>query len=390
MPRVARAFRAGKQKNASELLFEAYLNEQHVTYEFEPQIAGKQKNPDYHVTWRDHKLFCEVKGLHSTRPAPTGVRYVNPYSGIRKKINEARVKFREYKREACCVLVIHNVSDWEFHDWPFVLFGAMLGDAGLSIPFDAERSIMLSDQARPAFLGGGKMIDPKRMGQQNTGISAIAVLSERTIRNPEFDAAYKERVSAMRARTGAQLTLEQEIGVRLALYPLIPVTLGCRPRVGVFENPFARHALPEEVFRGALDERHRFNRSLGRIERVFAGDELRESERGQREGADIAQSIEDFCQEVVRRFAPTRIVLFGSYAYGCPDPGSDVDLLVVFPGNGNAADRAMEIQKRINRSFPLDLLTISERDLARRLKLKDPFLREVVAKGKTLYEAAHS
>jgi predicted nucleotidyltransferase len=39
--------------------------------------------------------------------------------------------------------------------------------------------------------------------------------------------------------------------------------------------------------------------------------------------------IRAFVDQVVRRFHPTRIILFGSYAYGEPTPDSDVDLLVV-------------------------------------------------------------
>ncbi len=35
--------------------------------------------------------------------------------------------------------------------------------------------------------------------------------------------------------------------------------------------------------------------------------------------------------EIVRRFRPERIILFGSYAYGTPTEDSDVDLLVVLP-----------------------------------------------------------
>jgi|GEM_PF-762249 len=387
MLRIAKASRAGKQMDESERMFQDYLDTHGVSFDFEPKIEGKQKRPDFRVTWSGHVLLCEVKGLYGTQPRPRAANF-DPYRSIRKEIHEVRRQFREYKTENCCVLILHNVSDWAFRDWPRVLVAAMLGDDGLEIPFDPERGILLRNQARHAHLGRGKMRDQKSGRVQNTGISAIAVLSERTISNPRFEAAYNERISELKARTGAEPTAAQRLEIRMALYSEIPVSLGVCPRISVVENPFARIPLPPEVFCGPWDERYRFDRTLPGIERVFAGDALKQAEREDHD--DILQHIEEFCQEVVRHFAPQRIVLFGSHAYGRAEAGSDVDLLVVFPGDAPAADRAIEIQKRISRSFPLDLLTISAGELAHRLKLNDPFLREIVAHGKTLYEVARN
>ena len=45
------------------------------------------------------------------------------------------------------------------------------------------------------------------------------------------------------------------------------------------------------------------------------------------------EDIQATCDDIVREFAPLRIILFGSYAYGTPKEYSDVDLLVVMPGS---------------------------------------------------------
>ena len=39
--------------------------------------------------------------------------------------------------------------------------------------------------------------------------------------------------------------------------------------------------------------------------------------------------IDQLVREIVLRFKPLKIILFGSYAYGSPRPESDVDLLTV-------------------------------------------------------------
>jgi predicted nucleotidyltransferase len=40
-------------------------------------------------------------------------------------------------------------------------------------------------------------------------------------------------------------------------------------------------------------------------------------------------AIQRFARQIVVRFDPEKIILFGSYAHGTPTPHSDVDLLVV-------------------------------------------------------------
>jgi hypothetical protein len=50
-------------------------------------------------------------------------------------------------------------------------------------------------------------------------------------------------------------------------------------------------------------------------------------------------AIRRFARQLGERFHPDRIILFGSYAYGQPNPGSDVDLLVVMPTSSEETSR---------------------------------------------------
>src|SRR5947209_7708869 len=105
-------------------------------------------------------------------------------------------------------------------------------------------------------------------------------------------------------------------------------------------------------------------------------------------GADVSiRVIRRFAQAVAERFAPERIVLFGSHAYGVPHADSDVDILVVMPAR-NELDQAVRIRLAVDYNFPLDLLVRTPRNLSWRLAEGDSFLREVVARGKVLYEKA--
>jgi len=161
--------------------------------------------------------------------------------------------------------------------------------------------------------------------------------------------------------------------------------LGGCPRVTVCENPFARNELPDEIFTGEFDERNRYDVDSQRIERVYAGKGLEEIERGQDDELDVPRELDRFTKEIIEKFGPERIVLFGSYAHDAAGPDSDVDLLVILPGDGDADRLSLEIRKRLPCRFPLDLLTRSAGEIDRRLKLKDPFIREILENGKTLY-----
>ncbi len=94
--------------------------------------------------------------------------------------------------------------------------------------------------------------------------------------------------------------------------------------------------------------------------------------------------------KIAEQFRPERIILFGSYAYGTPDEDSDVDLLVVMPFEGRKSRQAIEIRSAVRAGFPMDLIPITPERLKHRLEIEDFFLREVIEKGKVLYEANHS
>ncbi|MBI3465886.1 MAG: nucleotidyltransferase domain-containing protein [Planctomycetes bacterium] len=95
--------------------------------------------------------------------------------------------------------------------------------------------------------------------------------------------------------------------------------------------------------------------------------------------------IRRFAREVAERFHPDQIILFGSHAYGTPHADSDVDVLVVMPARSQI-DQACRIDAALDPPFPLDLIVRTPRNLAWRVAEGDSFLREVMARGKVLYE----
>jgi predicted nucleotidyltransferase len=97
--------------------------------------------------------------------------------------------------------------------------------------------------------------------------------------------------------------------------------------------------------------------------------------------------IREVVREIVERFRPRRVLLFGSYAYGEPTPGSDVDLLIEMDTPLRNVEQAVEIRMAVDFPFPADLLVRNPQQIAERLAMGDVFLQKVVTKGVTLYEA---
>lgn len=99
------------------------------------------------------------------------------------------------------------------------------------------------------------------------------------------------------------------------------------------------------------------------------------------------QQIQEYAQRLGEAFSPHRVILFGSYAYGQPTLDSDVDLLVITPLDRDAVAKSVEIQLKLRPPFPLELLVRSPEKVRERLEMGDGFMREILTKGKTLYEA---
>jgi uncharacterized protein len=95
-------------------------------------------------------------------------------------------------------------------------------------------------------------------------------------------------------------------------------------------------------------------------------------------------------QQIAETFQPARIVLFGSHAYGQATLESDVDLLVVMADEREPLPRPYQIRRRLNLYAPVDLHVRTVADVERRLQEGDMFIREILERGKTLYETQHA
>ena len=98
--------------------------------------------------------------------------------------------------------------------------------------------------------------------------------------------------------------------------------------------------------------------------------------------------LDDICGIINQTVTTDKIYLFGSYAYGVPQDGSDYDLYVVIPDDG---PRPIDAMKQIRRALykkyetPLDILVGRSGEFERR-RVAATLERKVYTEGMIIYE----
>lgn len=101
---------------------------------------------------------------------------------------------------------------------------------------------------------------------------------------------------------------------------------------------------------------------------------------------DIQKEIENISSQIIAKYKPEKVILFGSAARGEAGPDSDIDFLIIkkeTPYYG--ADRIRELSRMIDRNVPVDFLVYRPEEWEQRLKMGDPFLKSILREGKVLY-----
>jgi len=101
----------------------------------------------------------------------------------------------------------------------------------------------------------------------------------------------------------------------------------------------------------------------------------------------VGKSLRPAIQKIVSELRPEKIILFGSYAYGTPNPNSDVDLLIVMKTRASPKDRSWAVSRLLlPRPFPVDILVKTPKEVSEALASGDFFIKEILTRGQVLYD----
>ncbi len=101
------------------------------------------------------------------------------------------------------------------------------------------------------------------------------------------------------------------------------------------------------------------------------------------------QTLNEATQRLVERFAPTRIILFGSQARGTADDRSDVDLLVICSFTGRKRDLMVAMDRALGGlGIARDVIVLTPEEYERDRRIPGTVARPASLEGKVLYDSA--
>lgn len=97
--------------------------------------------------------------------------------------------------------------------------------------------------------------------------------------------------------------------------------------------------------------------------------------------------IEEVVKRITESVRPEKIILFGSYAYGRPHAGSDLDILVVMESDLPRYKRAVPIYKALaGLLIPKDVLVYTPQEIEAWSAVPQAFITTAVKRGLVVYE----
>ncbi len=105
---------------------------------------------------------------------------------------------------------------------------------------------------------------------------------------------------------------------------------------------------------------------------------------------DVPVVIQNMLQRLIAEYAPQKVVLFGSHAYGAPGPDSDIDLLIIKETPDRFIDRWVTVQHILtgtHHALPVETLVLTPQEISHRLAAGDHFIAEILERGEVLYAA---
>jgi predicted nucleotidyltransferase len=103
-------------------------------------------------------------------------------------------------------------------------------------------------------------------------------------------------------------------------------------------------------------------------------------------GLDFEKEIQSITTQLIEKYGPEKIILFGSVARGEYDQANDLDFLIIkqdVPFYG--IDRMRELDELIDRNVAADMLVYRPDEFEDRVRLGDPFIKAILREGRVLY-----
>ena len=98
------------------------------------------------------------------------------------------------------------------------------------------------------------------------------------------------------------------------------------------------------------------------------------------------KEVERSVDKIKKQYKPEKIFVFGSFASGRITADSDIDFFIVKKTTKARRERQREVSRiLIDREVPVDILVYTPAETARRQRIGDPFILDILNSGKLVY-----
>jgi len=101
---------------------------------------------------------------------------------------------------------------------------------------------------------------------------------------------------------------------------------------------------------------------------------------------NFSEEIDSIAAQIIEKYKPEKIILFGSAVRGDMGPDSDADFLIIKKDTPlYGVDRIRELSRMIERNIPVDFLIYRPEEFEARSQMGDPFLKAILKDGRVIY-----
>lgn len=259
-------------KGRTEKLFESYLNQHSIGFDYEP-FGNGGKNPDYRFVKNGKTVLVEIKEIEET-PFDKAVKEqlaISPkvsialdpnelYTLLRRRIDAACKQLKPHEADAdACVIILGKKEDGFDGISPDSIFYAMFGDLYLSFPIDPKQGGAIGEAAAELKVNGALRKNrptTREMYSLHPYLSAVGVVEEFKGRSEYERKFYNELLKKHRPPSAEECLkyLSDEWERHQNQIPAIYHDENKMfYRVRMVANPLSTKPLPQHIFNGQWD-----------------------------------------------------------------------------------------------------------------------------------------
>ena len=100
----------------------------------------------------------------------------------------------------------------------------------------------------------------------------------------------------------------------------------------------------------------------------------------------VNEIVQNITRKLLEAYRPQKVILFGSAAKPGNTEVNDLDFFIVKDGiPKRSIDRIRQIRSLVDNDVAVDFLIVTGKELRERQTMEDPFIMDILNRGKTLY-----